>query len=466
MIKVNEPLRVFVAMPGSRESIGGQSVPWPEPEAIKQFFYEKIAAKLKRDLKREIILRIEKDKHLSGTIYDSMFAEAWQSEVYIADLTGNNANVYLELGVRWALKDNVTVPVSQNVKDVKFNASYTRVIAYSKEPGLLEQSIDDVVRTIIAGLANKRHVDSPIRAKGDIDAKSKEEIKAYEDTIKRLEDEIKELRSAQGRDLLEAAKSARTPEQRISLYERAIQINPALIEAYLPLAEEQRLQSKFGDALATLERAISLFPDHEEFYRVCGVVYKKMGQLEEAEKSLHEAVRLNDKDGEAWSNLGGLLREKGTKNVPYAWDVLREARDSYQMALAIDKYSAYAQGNVAKLDLLLSKVDPERKSAALNELDSLEALCRLELKRLEKTKTEDYYWRQFDHADSFLLSGKIDEGCRLYSEAIVSIPKEYKTFMLSSAAVPLMQLLATGVLDSPITDAVQKVVEELKLAQA
>jgi hypothetical protein len=32
-----------------------------------------------------------------------MFREAVDADVYIADLSGANANVYLEPGVRWAL---------------------------------------------------------------------------------------------------------------------------------------------------------------------------------------------------------------------------------------------------------------------------------------------------------------------------------------------------------------------------
>lgn len=58
-----------------------------------------------------------------------MFNEALQAPVYIVDLTGANANVYLELGVRWALRDRVTVLVCQNEeRDIKFNVSPSRVI--------------------------------------------------------------------------------------------------------------------------------------------------------------------------------------------------------------------------------------------------------------------------------------------------------------------------------------------------
>jgi tetratricopeptide (TPR) repeat protein len=455
-----EPLRIFVAMPGTRQSIGGDSVPWPDPEAIKNFFFEKIAIELQRELQRECILQIEKDKHLSGPIYDSMFAEAWQSDVYIADLTGNNANVYLELGVRWALKDNVTIVVSQDIGSVRFNASYTRAIAYSNDHRILEQAIVYTVKAIKEGLADKHHIDSPVRSKGDIIAKSKDEVNAYENRIHALENELESVITEQGLNLINIAENTQNLEQRIDLYQRAIQKNPALIDAYLPLAEEQRKQDRYEEALMTLEKAIGLFPNNAGFFRVQGVIYKKKGLFEKASESLHKAVKLNEEDGEAWSNLGGLLREMGTQRLPFNWDILHEARNSYQKALELNKFNAYAQGNIARLDLLLSKKDPERKVLVSKGLSKLEALSRLEL---EENPTD--YWISFDQADSYLLVGEVDKGYELYTKAIALVPLNQRKSELSSVISPLEDFLVADVLDAQIKIAVEKIIEDLKLAQ-
>src|SRR5207245_6963609 len=117
MVADNEPLTILVTMSGTEQSRGGQSIPWPDPEAIERLFFKRIALKLKQDLQREVILHIERYEHLVSVIDDSMFPETRQSPVYIADLTGNNANIYLELGIRWALKDSITVLVSQTTTD-------------------------------------------------------------------------------------------------------------------------------------------------------------------------------------------------------------------------------------------------------------------------------------------------------------------------------------------------------------
>ena len=49
-------------------------------------------------------------------------------------------NVYLELGVRWALRDTVTVLISQDIQEVRFNVSANRVIHYGPMPEELKEA--------------------------------------------------------------------------------------------------------------------------------------------------------------------------------------------------------------------------------------------------------------------------------------------------------------------------------------
>lgn len=458
MIKYNEPLTIFVVMPGTEQNIGGQLIPWPDPEDIKTSFFEKVALKLKQGLQKEVILHIKTDKHLANAIHNPRFADSWQSLVYIIDLTGNNAKIYLELGIRWTLKDNITVLVSQNITDVKFNATYAHVIPYSNDPDLLEQAIERVAQTIKKGLADEEYIDSPVRSKGNFIVISKTEIKSYHNEIHLLMDKSKCL--TQGQEFLDRAKIASNPELRMCSYQNAIRTNPALKEAYLPLAEEQRKQGLYEEALATLKQAISLFPTNAEFYREQGLAYSKSGRFERAIESFRTAVTLNDRDEETWAILGGLLRRIGTRSTYYNWDALRESRDSYRKALELNDRNTYAQGNLARLDLILSKIDPERLSLAIDGLDTLELLSRLDLKKDPKD-----YWRWFDWADSCLLSGKVDQGYRLYTEAIKLVPQEHRKSELSTVILPLANLLLSDVLlDDSVKAAVQKIIEDLQLS--
>jgi hypothetical protein len=119
----DEGLTLFVAMPGTEM---GERASWNSPDDIKEDFLEPVRDALSRSLKRHVELIIEKDKDRSGPIHRSMFDEAWKANVYIADLTGANANVYLELGVRWALRKQITILVCQDLDEVRFNAAATR----------------------------------------------------------------------------------------------------------------------------------------------------------------------------------------------------------------------------------------------------------------------------------------------------------------------------------------------------
>lgn len=66
--------------------------------------------------------------------------------VYIADLIGLNANVYLELGGRWAVRDNVTVLTCQSLNDdLAFNVNPSKAVKYGNDPEELETACKRIV---------------------------------------------------------------------------------------------------------------------------------------------------------------------------------------------------------------------------------------------------------------------------------------------------------------------------------
>jgi hypothetical protein len=132
------PVRVFVAMPGTTM---GPSAPWRSIPEIRRWLLVPVAERIGRLLGRDTELVIEREKTSAGTIHRSMFQEALGADVCLADLTGANANVYLELGVHWALHDGVTLLICQEESPVLFNAAFSRVIPYGATPDALEEAI-------------------------------------------------------------------------------------------------------------------------------------------------------------------------------------------------------------------------------------------------------------------------------------------------------------------------------------
>lgn len=450
----DQPLRVFVAMPGTKESIGGAQTPWNDPDEIKRHFYEPVGKRLAELLGRDVEIIIEKDKLFMGGIHRSMFQEAWLADVYISDLTGSNANVYLELGVRWAVRDSVTVLVSQNVNEIRFNAGAARAIPYSANPGELQRSVEQVAQAIINGLNRPGHCDSPVREGGDTQVYNR----AY---VERLEREVERLRLAQPEMLYAAAMQEGQPHKRMEMLRQAVEASPAFMPARLALGRELRKAARYEESVEHLKRAAAADPTNPECHREIGVAYSKMNKPEQAIDALREAVRLAPRDAESLSNLGGALRRWGMRHAPddYDWDHLREARDAYENASRLLQYDTYSLLNVAKLSLLLAKVKAERAAEAVESLRRLRTLCAFRV-----DEAPDDYWRRFDLADTFLLSGAPARGLELYREALARVPVEHQQSVFTTVAGPLRDLLAAEVLNTETAAGVRTAVDLLEAA--
>ena len=93
-------------------------------------FYQPLRDRLAVRRQCVVDLAIEVKRLETGSPYKTMFASAFEADVYVADLTGLNANVYLELGVRWTARDGVTIPVMQAGAPPGFNVRAARVFTY------------------------------------------------------------------------------------------------------------------------------------------------------------------------------------------------------------------------------------------------------------------------------------------------------------------------------------------------
>lgn len=445
----SKPLRIFVAMPGTTM---GKNAKY-KPEDVKNNLLSQVVERLRpRLLGREVTLDIEMDKKRSEPIHASMFAEARDADVYIADLTGANPNVYLELGVRWALRDNVTVLISQSREDIKFNVGANRIIFYA--PETIIKATEDIVAAIVDGLTNNR-LDSLVRLNSEL-------VTIPRSRLEDLQSQISQLTTSRGEDLLRAAKTTEDLTRRISLLKQVIDANPSSTEAWLELGKALRSGGDYPEAVDALQTAKRLAPECSVIYRELGVCYSKMKKSELAANSLREAVRLTPKDAEAWSNLGGALRRLGMQNAPSAYDrkSLEEAHDSYQSAHSINKYDLYAGLNVARLDVLLSKWEPQRRDQAKEEFRKQISLCRYAVDDNPKD-----YWRRFDLADALLFSGEYEESGETLKSAIKAIPDDERIDTVSTVLGPMQDYLNADVLDSALRVEIEKAVKVLEAAK-
>lgn len=140
-----------------------------------------------------------------GEIVAHIVENLVEAEIAIADLSGRNANVFYELGVRHAVNDN-TVLLARNEEDVPFDLRGQRLIIYRLdfEGGVrlrsaLVEAIEDIIQA-------PRKIDNPVRR--HIFEREKEKIQVRGtppgyDVIKELLAEVANLRKEFAEQLTE-----------------------------------------------------------------------------------------------------------------------------------------------------------------------------------------------------------------------------------------------------------------------
>jgi tetratricopeptide (TPR) repeat protein len=440
-------VRIFVAMPFSTM---GDGALWSDVNEIRHEFLEPIEREIGRQLDTLTQLVIEDEKTLTGRIHKSMFSEAIDADIYIADLTGANANVYLELGVRWALRDSVTIPICQRASDIKFNASSTRAILYDKGPAVLRKAIESVARAAVEGFEDRTLCDSPVRDGLSLVQISRDE---HED----LKAQIERLKIEQAEDLVEKAVKLDL-EEAIGVLRSAVDKNPVSFIAHFQLGVDLIKAGRYSEASEALEKATRLDSSSPQAWRELGVAYSKDEKLDEATAALEESLNLDSGHSETWSNLGGVRRRKSRRGVQIAdWDELLKSREAYENAVNHGPTDSYAVFNAALLDLTLALHERQDDRVAIERFRKLKHLCRYEV-----LDTPSAGWKRLNLAGTLAVLAEKDEAVFEVHCLWASTPEVAKKSYSDSAVPPLRDLLRTGGLKPEQERAIKAVVAALE----
>ncbi len=102
----------------------------------------------------------EVDRNRSGSINNSMFRDLLDSDVVIVDITGRNPNVFMELGIRYALRNKITIMIAQEGTVIPFDIQGYRYISYSRyKPDDARRTIAQFIRE---GFQDERYSDSVV----------------------------------------------------------------------------------------------------------------------------------------------------------------------------------------------------------------------------------------------------------------------------------------------------------------
>ena len=143
----HEHPEVFVIMPfGSNNEYrdGNSESEYVYANIIKPGIYGAFeGSSIKPKVRREV------DKNLTGSITAEIVRALARADFVVADLTGRNPNVFLELGIRFSLRSKGTVLIAQHGTAPPFDVSDYRTIFYRVvDPEAAQHQIAEAVREI------------------------------------------------------------------------------------------------------------------------------------------------------------------------------------------------------------------------------------------------------------------------------------------------------------------------------
>ena len=142
---------------------------------------------------------------------------------------------------------------------------------------------------------------------------------------------------------------------KLSYYDRAIELNPDLAVAYFNRGNAKRRLGQHEDAIADFDKAIKLDPNQADAYSNRGNVKGRMERHEDAIADFDKAIKLDPDQAEAYSNRGVVKRRMERHE---------DAIADFDKAIKLDPDLAEAYNNRG-----ISKSDLEHHEDAITDYD-------------------------------------------------------------------------------------------------
>ncbi len=441
------PISLFVAMPYT--NLGEQSK-WRKPQNVAAF-YEQVAKRIALKMKRKVDLLIEKDRPKSGLVIGEMFKAIRDCDVFIADVTGANANVFLELGVRYCVSDQVTILTTQDDTSPPFDINQIAIVRYADGPSqVAEKRIAEIVHnelnTPVGGSPILQLLDSRIVPRRQWETLSGERIQIM----------IHQAHLEPGAD------------SRIGMLREAVDIDPFSVPAHLELLRALREAGRLEEALKANDDAKRRSPGCVGILKERGKILDKLASrgedtLDLAINAFGEALLLAENDADLHGCLGGAIRRKALKlNGSESAALLDRAFSHYFKSQELDRHSTYAGMNLLRLLLLGATPAPTFPGNREDYLKRMFHLCAFEVADSQCREKGETWWPMFDLADIQVLQNDLDDAIATYQQAIESIPTFGRGDKLLSPLRTWKELLESGSLSRKVAGGAESIVQLLE----
>jgi tetratricopeptide (TPR) repeat protein len=334
--------------------------------------------------------RTDRDK-FAGSISQDMFEYLEYSRFALADITGANANVFLELGVRYRARESGTVVIRQTDSPIPFDINQIKAFPYSYAPLDAAAESRRLITEVLEGSLSVNRVDSPVRLA----------LKAQQADARNVEPLL--------RDAEEALRNGDRPIAIVKLTE-AVRGDYRNALSHVKLGILLKDQGELEDAHKHFMQAIAIDADYGEAHREKGVIeslsYRKSKSPELAKSSeaeLKRAVELNPRDFDALASLGGLFRRLNNN---------ARALEYYEKSTRVSNGHPYPLLNAIKLKALV------QGTLTIDHTVERQLLRAAKQRKKQADADFDLPWSRFDLAEISLYLGDSDQFQTLVEEGL------------------------------------------------
>jgi tetratricopeptide (TPR) repeat protein len=405
------------------------------------------------------------EEQAQGFIHKLMYERLLLSEYAIADLTILNANVYYELGVRHAAKPSTTIMTMAGQTGLPFDVAGLRALPYALDPQgapadakAAKAALVEQLRSCIA----HEMVDSPIYQLVDgmlpppIDP---ERADIFRERIASSEIVKARLAAARAAKSVASIESVRESLGDVSELEANVAID--LLQSYRSLDTDDAFR-KMVQVIEGLDHTLS---DTALVRQLLGFAQNRLGQSEEAEKTLKEVLAKRGPSGEVNGLLGRVYKDRWEQAVKtgdtfVARSNLKRAIETYLEGFEEDWRDAYPGINAVTL----------MEIAGDDRRHELIPVIRYSVERRLARKTNADYWDYATRLELSILAEDNDAADDALGDALSAAPESWqlktttRNLSLIVAARASRNSGPTGA--NPILDALTKRMNALEASKA
>jgi tetratricopeptide (TPR) repeat protein len=344
-----------------------------------------------------------------GSIQETFIIALHKADIVVADLTATgNGNIYYELGIRFALRRSITIPIWQTGTPIPADLQGVLGIQYDgRNPAAQREQFFKFLRSRLAGALN----DSPVyKVLPELEIVDAKRLQSLTTRIEELEKELNATRLSNIVQLSwdEAEKTLLKGDvgaalDTLKLAYGAAPKNLALATRYGQLLSRAE---RHDQAIAVLDSAVALASETEGprfiSHRELGMAYKRAGKAQLAIDWLGKAAAENPRDSDTHGIIGGIFKDR--------YDI-DEAIEAYARGFDGDPKSTYCLLNILCLLAVRGNIGDKIRFKRLLPLAD-----ELTLATLESSGAD--HWAIYDRAHFLLYAGKQLESTHLFTKAI------------------------------------------------